>query len=65
MFAASGTGRFGSIAEASRAWYRSERLFEPDPARYEIYREVYERYVDAMRRLYGDATPAPAASVPA
>ena len=65
MFAASGTGRFGSIAEASRAWYRSERLFEPDPARYETYREVYERYMDAMRRLYGDATPASAASVPA
>jgi len=58
MFAASGTGRFSSIAEASRAWYRSERLFEPEPARHGAYREVYERYKDAMHRLYGDTAPA-------
>jgi sugar (pentulose or hexulose) kinase len=61
MFAAAGTGRFASIAEASRAWYRSEHLFEPDPARHEAYGEVYDRYVDSMRRLYGDSASTAAA----
>jgi xylulokinase len=52
---AAGTGRFPSIAEASEAWYRPARLFEPDPARHQIYGEVYTRYLGLMRRLYGDA----------
>jgi xylulokinase len=55
VLAAAGTGRFSSIAEASEAWYRPARLFEPDPARYQIYREVYTRYLGLMQRLYGDA----------
>jgi xylulokinase len=60
MFAAAGTGRFSSIAEASEAWYRAARIFEPDPARYDIYREVYTRYLDLMQRLYGDVAFQPA-----
>jgi xylulokinase len=55
MLSAAGTGRFSSIAEASEAWYRPARVFDPDPTRFEIYREVYARYLDLMRRLYGGA----------
>lgn len=53
MLAATGTGRFASITEASEAWYRPERIFEPDPARYKAYREVYARYLDLLGRLPG------------
>jgi sugar (pentulose or hexulose) kinase len=54
MLAAAGIGRFSSIAEASEAWYRPARVFEPDQSRHEGYCEVYARYQDLMRRLYGD-----------
>lgn len=54
MLAAAGTGQFASITEASEAWYRPGRFFEPDPARYKIYREVYARYLDLQRRVYGE-----------
>jgi xylulokinase len=53
MLAAAGTGRFTTITEASEVWYRSERFFEPDPAAHQIYREVYGRYLDLVRRLQG------------
>lgn len=56
MLVANGTRRFSSIREASEAWYRSERLFEPDPSRFGAYREVYARYRDLMQRIYGDGT---------
>jgi len=55
MLAATGTGRFATVTEASDAWYRPAQVFEPDPTRFKIYREVYARYLDLMRRLYGDA----------
>jgi xylulokinase len=54
MLAAAGIGRFSSIAEASEAWYRPARVFEPDHSRHEGYGEVYARYQDLMQRLYGD-----------
>ena len=54
MLVAAGTGRFSSIAEASEAWYRPARHFEPDRARHEAYSEVYARYLDLMQRIYGD-----------
>jgi xylulokinase len=54
MLAAAGTGQFASIPEASDAWYRPERFFEPNQERYKIYREVYARYLDLMRRVYGE-----------
>jgi xylulokinase len=54
MLTAAGTGRFATIMEASEAWYRPERFFDPNPARYEIYREVYAHYIDLMRRVYGE-----------
>ena len=53
VLAAAGTGAFSSIEEASDAWYRPECVFEPDGSRFEAYREVYERYLDLYRRLYG------------
>jgi len=51
--AAWGVGRYASVAEAAEAWYRPARLFMPDPARFAIYREVYARYRELYRRLYG------------
>ncbi len=53
ILAATGTEQFSNIVEASDTWYRKERVFEPDPARYNIYSEVYQRYLDLYRRLYG------------
>ncbi len=55
MLSAAGTGRFSSIPKASEAWYRPERVYEPDSSRHAAYQEVYQRYLDLMKRLYGDA----------
>jgi xylulokinase len=66
MLAAVGTGQFSTATEAAEAWYRSARVFEPDAAHYKVYREVYGRYQDLMRRLYGEAAfPAPGVGTPA
>jgi xylulokinase len=51
--AAAGTGHFKTIEEASDAWYRPEKVFEPDATKFDTYREVYARYLDLYRRLYG------------
>ena len=56
MLAASGIGRFPGVREAAEAWYRPERVFEPDASRYAAYREVYERYRRLQERLYGSTT---------
>jgi len=56
MLAAAGIGRFAGVREASEAWYRPERVFEPNASRYAVYREVYERYQQLQEKLYGDAT---------
>ncbi len=53
VLAAVGTGAFGSIEEASESWYRPARVFEPNPSLYACYRDIYERYLDIYRRLYG------------
>ena len=53
VLAAAGTGAFASVQQASQAWYRPERVFEPDQSLYERYREVYQRYLDLYGRLYG------------
>lgn len=50
--AAAGTGRFASIQEASLAWYRAERRFEPSPETSEACREVYNRYVELTAKLF-------------
>ena len=55
MLAAAGIGRFAGIREAAEAWYRPERVFEPDASRYAAYREVYERYRRLQEKVYGDA----------
>jgi len=57
MLAAVGTGRFASVREAAEAWYRSERVFEPDNSRFAAYREVYERYRELQQRVYGPLPP--------
>ena len=51
--AAAGTGAFSSVVEASDAWYRPERVFEPDLTRHDAYADVYARYLELYRRLYG------------
>jgi len=53
MLAAAGIGRFNGITEAADAWYRTDRTFEPNPANYAAYREVYGRYLELYRQLYG------------
>jgi len=53
MLAAVGTGQFASIDQACEAWYRPERVFEPNPSRAAAYDEVYGRYIELYRRLYG------------
>ena len=53
MLAAAGIGRFSSIAEASETWYRPDRTFEPNPANYAAYRDLYGRYLELYRQLYG------------
>lgn len=47
-----GIGEFESIEEASEAWYRPARVFEPNPELHICYRDIYERYLDLYRRLY-------------
>jgi xylulokinase len=53
MLAATGTGQFGSVLDAADAWYRTERVFEPDPAKAGLYDEVYGRYVALCEQLHG------------
>jgi sugar (pentulose or hexulose) kinase len=56
MLAAAGIGQFPGVREAAEAWYRPERVFEPDASRYAAYREVYERYRRLQERVYGGTT---------
>jgi len=51
--AAAGTGQFSSITAAGEEWYQTDRVFEPDESMYEIYRQIYARYIDLYERLYG------------
>lgn len=53
MLAATGIGWFTDAAQASTAWYRPDRAFTPDPARTEVYRQVYARYHELSERLQG------------
>ena len=55
ILAAAGIGHFASIREASEAWYRPERVFEPDAKRHAAYRDVYERYLKLQSKVYGDS----------
>jgi len=57
MLAASGIGRFAGVDQASEAWYRSERVFEPNASHYATYREIYQRYQRLQEKVYGDMTP--------
>ena len=52
MLAAAAVGQFNGVEEASTSWYRSERVFFPDPRLIPVYQEVYERYQDYSRKVY-------------
>jgi hypothetical protein len=52
MLAAVGAGQFDDVHEASSAWYRASRSFEPLQDRHEAYGEVYGRYQECYRKLY-------------
>jgi len=56
MLAATGVGQFASVVEAAEAWYRADRVFEPDERMSEVYSEVYGRYVQLYSQLYGQQT---------
>lgn len=53
MLAGVGAGLFSSLAEAARQLVRSERMFEPDPARRALYDDGFARYRDLYARLVG------------
>ncbi len=53
MLAARGVGQFQTVAEASNAWYRASRRFEPNSCAHERYGEVYRRYKWLYTQLYG------------
>jgi len=52
MLAATGTGRFASVADAAGAWYRPDRLFQPNPALLDTYSALYRRYLELSDLLY-------------
>jgi len=51
--AATGIGQFRSVAAVADHWYQTGQIFTPDETRYEVYRQVYARYIDLYQRLYG------------
>lgn len=51
--AATGVGHFASVHEAAQAWYRPGCQIRPDPERSATYEEIYCRYLDLARRVYG------------
>jgi xylulokinase len=53
MLAAVAVGQFNSLPEAAAAWCRPAAVFEPNPALFEIYQQVYARYQHYNRLLYG------------
>jgi xylulokinase len=53
MLAATGTGQFASLAEASDAWYAPARSFDPDPELAAVYDDIFGRYAANCARLYG------------
>ena len=53
MLAAAGAGTFDDVGQASEAWYRPSRVFDPDLKRHKIYEGVVERYLALYESLYG------------
>lgn len=51
ILAGIGTGVFKDMASACRSCNDIERIFEPDITAYDIYREVYKRYLDLYKNL--------------
>lgn len=60
MLAAYGLGWFSSVKEASQAWYRTARIFEPDNSRRRVYDSLYERYRALQTYVYEHALLPPA-----
>lgn len=54
MLAAMGCGEFKSLAESSEAFYRVDRVFQPDSAATRLYQPAYERYRELKFKLYGE-----------
>jgi sugar (pentulose or hexulose) kinase len=52
MLAASGVGEHDR-REIAEAWYRPGKVFQPDTSRCQAYQEVYRRYQDVQKRIYG------------
>ncbi|HDP35692.1 MAG TPA: hypothetical protein ENN29_11360, partial [Candidatus Hydrogenedentes bacterium] len=56
MLAGIATGVFNNAAAAAEIFVARERAFDPDPARHERYREIYQRYArlyPALKELLG------------
>ena len=53
MLAGTGCGDFSTAAECSAEFYRTARCFDPDPRRRARYEEIYPRFLENCRRIYG------------
>ncbi len=53
MLAAVGSGAFSSLEESSEAFYKRERIFEPQPERHAVYESLCRNYVRFYRHIYG------------
>jgi sugar (pentulose or hexulose) kinase len=53
MLAAVGAGTFATLEECSPALYKRERVFAPEPSNHALYEELYPRYVELYRHVYG------------
>lgn len=51
VMAGVGCGEFASFAEAAERFVKIGRVYTPDPANREVYREGYERYLSVYRNL--------------
>jgi xylulokinase len=52
MLAATGTGQFASLKEASLAWHKPARRFEPRASEVERYATYYQNYRASCELLY-------------
>jgi xylulokinase len=52
MIAAVGSGAFSSLEECSKALYKRERIFSPDPENHALYEKLCRNYIGLYRRVY-------------
>ncbi len=53
VMAAYGAGFFDSMEQAADAYYKPERIFEPDPSLAGVYSDAYSRFEKLYQALYG------------